>query len=41
MPHHCEARSGAHLKPGDLIFSRGTAARPEHVGMYMGEGLVI
>ncbi|MFD4575810.1 C40 family peptidase [Streptomyces sp. NPDC058417] len=30
-----------HLKPGDLIFSRGTAARPEHVGMYMGEGLVI
>jgi cell wall-associated NlpC family hydrolase len=31
----------AQLKPGDLIFSRGTAARPEHVGMYMGEGLVI
>ncbi|MGC0328099.1 cell wall-associated NlpC family hydrolase [Streptomyces sp. SAI-170] len=29
------------LKPGDLIFSRGTSARPEHVGMYMGEGLVI
>ncbi|KUO04592.1 C40 family peptidase [Streptomyces caeruleatus] len=29
------------LKPGDLIFSRGTAARPEHVGMYIGEGLVI
>ncbi|MCP3821411.1 NlpC/P60 family protein [Streptomyces sp. A3M-1-3] len=29
------------LKPGDLIFSRGTAARPEHVGMYLGEGLVI
>jgi cell wall-associated NlpC family hydrolase len=29
------------LKPGDLIFSRGSAARPEHVGMYMGEGLVI
>lgn len=29
------------LKPGDLIFSRGTPARPEHVGMYMGEGLVI
>ncbi|OII69628.1 C40 family peptidase [Streptomyces sp. CC77] len=29
------------LKPGDLILSRGTAARPEHVGMYMGEGLVI
>ncbi|MFD3563502.1 C40 family peptidase [Streptomyces sp. NPDC058686] len=29
------------LQPGDLIFSRGTAARPEHVGLYMGEGLVI
>ncbi|MER5443418.1 NlpC/P60 family protein [Streptomyces sp. NPDC002790] len=33
--------STKNLKPGDLIFSRGTAARPEHVGMYMGEGLVI
>ncbi|MFF4822709.1 C40 family peptidase [Streptomyces sp. NPDC001212] len=29
------------MKPGDLIFSRGTAVRPEHVGMYLGEGLVI
>ncbi len=29
------------LKPGDLIFTRGTAAVPEHVGMYMGSGLVI
>ncbi|GGS92975.1 C40 family peptidase [Streptomyces chromofuscus] len=29
------------LQPGDLIFSRGTAARPEHVGMYLGEGLAI
>ncbi|MFD8524113.1 C40 family peptidase [Streptomyces capillispiralis] len=36
-----KAVSPAHLTPGDLIFSRGTAARPEHVGMYMGEGLVI
>ncbi|MFC8567434.1 C40 family peptidase [Streptomyces sp. NPDC057245] len=36
-----KAVSPAHLKPGDLIFSRGSAARPEHVGMYMGEGLVI
>ncbi|MFJ9216528.1 C40 family peptidase [Streptomyces sp. NPDC102383] len=36
-----KAASPAQLKPGDLIFSRGTAARPEHVGMYMGEGLVI
>ncbi|MFF3501153.1 C40 family peptidase [Streptomyces sp. NPDC003247] len=29
------------LEPGDLLFSGGTAARPEHVGMYLGEGLVI
>ncbi|MEU1073592.1 MULTISPECIES: NlpC/P60 family protein [unclassified Streptomyces] len=29
------------LRPGDLIFSRGTAAVPEHVGMFMGTGLVI
>ncbi|MFI6019118.1 C40 family peptidase [Streptomyces sp. NPDC051287] len=36
-----KAVSRAQLKPGDLIFSRGTASRPEHVGMYMGEGLVI
>ncbi|MER0445769.1 NlpC/P60 family protein [Streptomyces sp. Edi4] len=33
--------SPSQLQPGDLIFSRGTASRPEHVGMYMGEGLVI
>ncbi|MEU5898692.1 C40 family peptidase [Streptomyces venezuelae] len=36
-----KAVSAKKLKPGDLIFSRGSAARPEHVGMYMGEGLVI
>ncbi|MFC5218895.1 C40 family peptidase [Streptomyces coerulescens] len=36
-----KAVSPAQLEPGDLLFSRGTAARPEHVGMYMGEGLVI
>ncbi|GAA3196449.1 MULTISPECIES: C40 family peptidase [Streptomyces] len=36
-----KAVSAAHLEPGDLIFSRGSAARPEHVGMYMGSGLVI
>ncbi|MFE7117597.1 C40 family peptidase [Streptomyces sp. NPDC057654] len=33
--------SPRHAQPGDLLFARGTAARPEHVGMYMGEGLVI
>ncbi|MFD4786499.1 C40 family peptidase [Streptomyces sp. NPDC058459] len=36
-----KAVSPSKLQPGDLIFSRGNAARPEHVGMYMGEGLVI
>ncbi|MET7737321.1 C40 family peptidase [Streptomyces sp. NPDC005402] len=36
-----KAVSAKDLRPGDLIFSRGTAARPEHVGMYMGEGLAI
>ncbi|MFI0776198.1 C40 family peptidase [Streptomyces sp. NPDC021212] len=29
------------LKPGDLLFSRGSATRPEHVGMSLGKGLVI
>ncbi|MFD4123906.1 C40 family peptidase [Streptomyces globisporus] len=29
------------LRPGDLIFSRGSAERPEHVGMAMGAGLAI
>ncbi|MFF1420072.1 C40 family peptidase [Streptomyces sp. NPDC058280] len=29
------------LKPGDLVFSRGSAIAPEHVAMYLGEGLVI
>ncbi|MFD8590790.1 C40 family peptidase [Streptomyces sp. NPDC059637] len=36
-----KAVSAKAMKPGDLVFSRGTAARPEHVGMYLGEGLVI
>ncbi|MFJ4572084.1 C40 family peptidase [Streptomyces sp. NPDC088846] len=36
-----KAVSPRQLQPGDLIFSRGTTSRPEHVGMYMGEGLVI
>ncbi|GGZ40605.1 C40 family peptidase [Streptomyces poonensis] len=39
--HEGKAVFGKALKPGDLIFSRGTATRPEHVGMYLGEGLVI
>ncbi|MYT96598.1 MULTISPECIES: C40 family peptidase [unclassified Streptomyces] len=36
-----KAVSPSKLQPGDLIFSRGTAQRPEHVGMFMGAGLVI
>ncbi|MGW2822129.1 C40 family peptidase [Streptomyces sp. NPDC001443] len=35
------AVSPKRLEPGDLIFSRGSAARPEHVGMYIGSGLAI
>ncbi|MFJ8532833.1 C40 family peptidase [Streptomyces sp. NPDC093591] len=29
------------LKPGVLLFTRGTAAAPEHVGMFIGQGLVL
>jgi cell wall-associated NlpC family hydrolase len=29
------------LKPGDLVFTEGTAAAPAHVGMYIGSGLII
>ncbi|WP_449343970.1 C40 family peptidase [Streptomyces nigrescens] len=29
------------LKPGDLLFTRGSAARPEHVGMFIGQGLIL
>ncbi|WP_449342028.1 C40 family peptidase, partial [Streptomyces aurantiogriseus] len=36
-----KAVSAKSLKPGDLLFSRGSAAHPEHVGMYLGQGLVI
>ncbi|MGW5650573.1 C40 family peptidase [Streptomyces humi] len=36
-----KAVSPSKLQPGDLIFSRGSAARPEHVGMYIGSGLAI
>ncbi|MFD9715814.1 C40 family peptidase [Streptomyces sp. NPDC059076] len=35
------AVSATAMKPGDLIFSRGTADRPEHVSLYMGSGLLI
>ena len=36
-----KAVSPSNLQPGDMIFSRGTAQRPEHVGMFTGRGLVI
>ncbi len=29
------------LKPGDLLFTEGTAEVPEHVGMFIGSGLVV
>ncbi|WP_316782857.1 C40 family peptidase [Streptomyces sasae] len=29
------------LQPGDLVFTEGTAARPEHVSMAIGGGLVV
>ncbi|RCG14955.1 NlpC/P60 family protein [Streptomyces reniochalinae] len=36
-----KAVSPERLKPGDLLFTRGSAARPEHVGMYIGHGLIL
>ncbi|MET8330099.1 C40 family peptidase [Streptomyces sp. NPDC005181] len=29
------------LRPGDLLFTEGTANSPEHVGMFIGHGLII
>lgn len=29
------------LKPGDLLFTHGNAEVPEHVGMFIGEGLIL
>jgi cell wall-associated NlpC family hydrolase len=29
------------LRPGDLVFTEGSAAAPEHVGMYIGSGLIV
>ncbi|MFJ8856112.1 C40 family peptidase [Streptomyces sp. NPDC102437] len=29
------------LQPGDLVFTNGTASRPEHVSMVIGDGLVV
>lgn len=29
------------LQPGDLVFTEGTARVPEHVGMFIGQGLIV
>ncbi|MBT3160125.1 C40 family peptidase [Streptomyces sp. CHA1] len=36
-----EAVSVGALEPGDLLFTEGTASVPEHVGMFIGQGLVV
>ncbi|WP_059006624.1 C40 family peptidase [Streptomyces specialis] len=33
--------SATALRPGDLLFTRGTAEAPEHVGMFIGQDLVV
>lgn len=29
------------LRPGDLVFTEGTGEVPEHVGMVVGQGLIV
>ncbi|MGW1279294.1 C40 family peptidase [Streptomyces tsukubensis] len=36
-----KAVSAKALKPGDLLFTRGTAKVPEHVGLFIGSGLIL
>ncbi|WP_329612484.1 C40 family peptidase [Streptomyces brevispora] len=36
-----KAVSFQHLRAGDLIFTEGTAKAPEHVGMAIGQGLIV
>ncbi|MET8740773.1 C40 family peptidase [Streptomyces sp. NPDC004728] len=36
-----KAVSADTLRPGDLLFTEGTAAVPEHVGMAIGQGLIV
>ncbi|MEU9481173.1 C40 family peptidase [Streptomyces sp. NPDC048191] len=36
-----KAVSVSALRPGDLLFTRGTAEVPEHVGMFIGDGLIL
>ncbi|MFD5064809.1 C40 family peptidase [Streptomyces sp. NPDC058394] len=39
--HDGRAVSAKALQPGDLVFTNGTASRPEHVAMFIGDGLVV
>ncbi|MFD4945934.1 C40 family peptidase [Streptomyces sp. NPDC058409] len=36
-----KAVSADALQPGDLVFTEGTAEVPEHVGMFIGQGLIV
>ncbi|WP_399890770.1 C40 family peptidase [Streptomyces sp. BBFR51] len=36
-----KAVSADALRPGDLLFTEGSAAVPEHVGMFIGQGLIV
>ncbi|MFJ8392127.1 C40 family peptidase [Streptomyces sp. NPDC094144] len=36
-----KATSTDALKPGDLVFTEGTTEVPEHVGMFIGQGLIV
>ncbi|MGW3715614.1 C40 family peptidase [Streptomyces sp. NPDC005133] len=36
-----KAISADALRPGDLVFTEGTAEVPEHVGLFIGQGLII
>ncbi|MEW2402241.1 C40 family peptidase [Streptomyces sp. NPDC046862] len=36
-----KAVSPGAVKPGDLLFTEGAAAAPDHVGMYIGSGLIV
>ncbi|MGW4784877.1 C40 family peptidase [Streptomyces sp. NPDC004230] len=38
---HAVPTNAANIEPGDLIFTEGTAARPEHVAMAIGSGLLV
>ncbi|WP_331718409.1 C40 family peptidase [Streptomyces sp. NBC_00624] len=39
--HDGRAVSAKALQPGDLVFTNGSASRPEHVAMFIGDGLIV